>query len=408
MRAHVRLLLPALLGIGAIPPTTGAEYVVTVGGNADGGYGYEYPTNMFSPSDLTIQVGDTVVFENAGGTHNVAADDGSFRCAQGCDAGGGDGAPSGAEWRARVTFSSPGSFGYHCEVHQSMGMRGTITVQGAAPAVDLDQFGLSGSWANAATESQGVVMTVFPDYIGAGQGILFGGWFTFQPGGGQRWYTLQGEVSTGAASATLPIYDTLGGAFDSSQATTTSPVGEAILRLDDCSHGSLAYAFTDGSGRNGTIPIARLLADVNCSADGSNAGGGDYLRSGAWADLGNSGQGLVLDINPLQGVFFGAWYTFLHDAGIGAGAAGQHWYTLQAVGPTGFTTLNGIGIYESSGGVFDAHATTTTTLVGSADISWHDCSSATMTYAFTAGPNAGLAGTLDLARLGSVPDGCSL
>ena len=404
-RQALSLLLLATLPTAALA----TEYHVTVGGSTDGGYGYEYPTNMFSPGDLTVQVGDVVIFENAGGSHNVAADDGSFRCAQGCDAGGGNGDPSGAEWRARVTFTAPGTFGYHCEVHASMGMRGTVRVQGSsAPTFDLDQFGLSGSWANPATESQGIVMTVLPDFVGAGQGVLFGGWFTFQPNGDQRWYTLQGTVTNTDDSATLPIYDTLGGSFDSGQATSTNPVGSALLHFDDCTHGSLAYTFADGSGRSGTIPLSRLLPNVNCSVDGSNIGGGDYLRSGAWADLGNSGQGLVLDINPVQGVFFGAWYTFLPGAAAGADPAAQHWYTLQALTTAGFTTLSGVGIYESSGGRFDAHATTTTTLVGTAGIRWHDCTSATMDYAFTAGANAGRSGTLDLSRLGSVPDGCSL
>jgi hypothetical protein len=251
-------------------------------------------------------------------------------------------------------------------------------------------------------------MTLLPDHAGPGQGILFGGWFTFQPGGGQRWYTLQGVVSSADGAATLPIFDTLGGAFDSGQATATTSVGEAHVQYDDCSHATLAYAFADGSGRSGSIPLVRLLANVNCTADGSNAGGGDYLRSGAWADLGNGGQGLVLDINPVQNVFFGAWYTFLPGADAAAGAAAQHWYTLQALTSAGFTSLTGVGIYESSGGVFDAHAATTTIPVGSADIVWHDCASATMDYAFTAGPHAGRGGTLDLTRLGPVPGGCAL
>ena len=38
------------------------------------------PNNTFSPSNLTIEVGDSVTFVNAGGFHNVEANDGSFRC----------------------------------------------------------------------------------------------------------------------------------------------------------------------------------------------------------------------------------------------------------------------------------------------------------------------------------------
>jgi hypothetical protein len=42
----------------------------------------------FSPQFLTISAGDSVTFLNRGGYHNVVADDGSFRCAHGCDGDG--------------------------------------------------------------------------------------------------------------------------------------------------------------------------------------------------------------------------------------------------------------------------------------------------------------------------------
>ncbi len=91
----------------------------------------------FSPPNLTIQVGDSVRFSNpSAGHHNVVADDGSFRCAAGCDGQGGNGDPSTTTWTFTRTFNTAGTFGYHCEVHGSIGggMHGTITVTGAGPA----------------------------------------------------------------------------------------------------------------------------------------------------------------------------------------------------------------------------------------------------------------------------------
>jgi len=87
----------------------------------------------FSPATLTITAGDTVTFVNRGGFHNVAADDGSFRCAQGCSGSGGD--PNSVLWSSTVTLASPGTLGYHCELHGApgQGMFGTITVQAAPP-----------------------------------------------------------------------------------------------------------------------------------------------------------------------------------------------------------------------------------------------------------------------------------
>ena len=73
----------------------------------------------FSPATLTVVAGDTVTFTNNGGFHNVAADNGSFRCAQNCSGSGGD--PDSTLWSSTVTLASPGTVGYHCEVHGAAG-----------------------------------------------------------------------------------------------------------------------------------------------------------------------------------------------------------------------------------------------------------------------------------------------
>ena len=91
------------------------------------------PDNTFSPSNLTIEMGDTVTFVNAGGFHNVAASNGSFRCAEGCDGQGGNGDPSSSAWSATVTFNNVGTVDYVCEVHAGLGMAGTIVVQQGDP-----------------------------------------------------------------------------------------------------------------------------------------------------------------------------------------------------------------------------------------------------------------------------------
>ncbi len=89
--------------------------------------------NSFVPSTLSIQAGDTVVFHNSGGFHNVKADDGSFRCANACEAlpNDGAGAPSSTWTTAAITFNSVGSFNYFCEIHGGAGgagMSGVINV----------------------------------------------------------------------------------------------------------------------------------------------------------------------------------------------------------------------------------------------------------------------------------------
>ena len=280
-----------------------------------------------------------------------------------------------------------------------------------AGAVNLDQHGLTGSWDNPAINGQGIVMEVEPDFYGAGTGLLFAGWYTndVTAAGGQRWYTLQAQVSSNSASVTSSIYLTQGGSFASSLVTTTTLVGEATLQFSDCTHGSLQYNFSDGSARSGTIPLTRLDANVTCGQAGDNgSAAASYLLSGGWADAGNPGQGFVFDVNPIQNLLFAGWYTYATNAGPNSGPAGQRWYTLQATLVPGTSSVNSIGIYDTTGGVFNQAAPLATNLVGNATLVYHSCSSATLAYTFTAGANAGLSGTLNLSRLGAVPNGCHL
>lgn len=269
----------------------------------------------------------------------------------------------------------------------------------------LNQRGISGSWANPATDSQGLVLEVTPDHFDAQTGNLFAGWFTYAPTGSDRhWYTLQGKVADNA-SAVLPIYRTTGGRFDGAQATQTAAVGTAILSLRDCGQGTLDYRFDDG--REGTIPLQRLLANVDCNAQETPPPApADALYAGTWADFGNSGQGLVMDVAPGQTQLFGAWYTFAATAASGSDASGQRWLTLQAAFPAGARELPGIGIFESTGGVFDQPADTDTVQVGSADLEFVSCSHATLDYRFTSGAFAGRNGRLDLQRVTAIPAGC--
>ncbi|HJU39641.1 MAG TPA: plastocyanin/azurin family copper-binding protein, partial [Tahibacter sp.] len=87
-----------------------------------------------------IRAGDSVRFVNVTGFHNVVADDGAFRCANGCDGQGGNGSPSGALWTATVVFPDPGTVGYYCEAHGApgSGMVGTIVVE--STPVSLQSF----------------------------------------------------------------------------------------------------------------------------------------------------------------------------------------------------------------------------------------------------------------------------
>ena len=76
----------------------------------------------YAPEILTINMGDTVIWENVQGFHDVVAYDGSFTldpCSGPCTIG-------------EITFDTPGTYEYFCSIgnHEAQGMVATIIVNG--------------------------------------------------------------------------------------------------------------------------------------------------------------------------------------------------------------------------------------------------------------------------------------
>jgi len=140
MRRHMRLWVQAgftAMLIGS--PTTWAEEH-TVFAQSD---------LTFEPSELTIAAGDTVTWTNAGGFHNVRADDDSFRCANGCDGDGGDGSPSTDAWSFSLVFTEVGLIPYYCETHgapKGVGMSGSVDVVSDSIFEDGFESGDTDAW----------------------------------------------------------------------------------------------------------------------------------------------------------------------------------------------------------------------------------------------------------------------
>jgi hypothetical protein len=88
----------------------------------------------FSPSQLTINVGETVQWINQGGSHNV---NGSQQSYPNNPASFGSGSVLPAPWTYSHTFNTPGFYQYHCDPHFSAGMTGTITVLGPGFSGDV-------------------------------------------------------------------------------------------------------------------------------------------------------------------------------------------------------------------------------------------------------------------------------
>jgi plastocyanin len=78
---------------------------------------------VFVPDTITVKTGDTVTFKNTGKIpHTATADDGSY-----------DFTPLNAgDSKTTPPFTKPGTFGYKCTYHATLGMIGKVIVTGAA------------------------------------------------------------------------------------------------------------------------------------------------------------------------------------------------------------------------------------------------------------------------------------
>jgi Leucine-rich repeat (LRR) protein len=289
--------------------------------------------------------------------------------------------------------------------------------------VNLDQFGLTGSWYNPTMSGQGILLDSMPDMDAAGGSVLFGGWFTFVGENGinlspdparQRWLTLQGSVSAGATEALLGIYATEDGRFVAPPVVSAELIGFARMRFTDCNTATITSRFFTSARAHyslgfagGPIDLQRLTGSTTCGHDGDNgADGANSLLSGAWYDPALGGQGVLVDISATQHTFFAAWYTYGRTAG---SSPNHRWYTLQAENVrANARSLTRVPIYLTVGGAFQStDPTATTTDIGWADITFESCSEMTLSYAFSTGENDGTTGTVRLARLSPVPQGCS-
>jgi V8-like Glu-specific endopeptidase len=127
--------------------------------------------------------------------------------------------------------------------------------------------GLNGSWYNPATNGQGMLVSVFQD-----TGVMFLAWFTFDVerppedvdamlgGPGQRWLTAQGTFE--GNRATLDIYQTVGGVFDSSDPAPSAPVkiGTMTITWSSCNAAVVSYVI-DSPPLAGEFPIERIALD---------------------------------------------------------------------------------------------------------------------------------------------------
>jgi hypothetical protein len=126
--------------------------------------------------------------------------------------------------------------------------------------------GLNDAWFNSGADGQGFLIIVYPQIE-----QIFLAWFTYdivrppmdvtasvgEPG--HRWLTAQGPFVNNRASLTL--YNTSGGIFDSAEPVPSSqPDGTIVLEFSSCSRGIVTYDI-DSIGWQGLISIERIALD---------------------------------------------------------------------------------------------------------------------------------------------------
>ncbi|MFK7773184.1 MAG: plastocyanin/azurin family copper-binding protein [Saprospiraceae bacterium] len=108
----------------------------------------------FSPTDLTITVGQTVQWVNTGGSHNVNGTTATYP-----NNPESFGNSIGAGWTFDHTFMTAGSYDYQCDPHVGLGMSGTITVMPLPPTYTIGLV-TGDSDMNGEADSVGVVCTL--------------------------------------------------------------------------------------------------------------------------------------------------------------------------------------------------------------------------------------------------------
>ena len=125
-----------------------------------------------------------------------------------------------------------------------------------------------------------------------------------------------------------------------------------------------------------------------------------FALTGSWFNAATAGQGLTVEVYPDfvssgKGLLAGGWFTY--DT-----SGNQRWLFLQgSMSSTHGATID-VGIYASSGGIFDAPPATSAVNYGSGLLTFYDCSHATLAFTFIDGRS----GTIPYERLTS-PSACT-
>ena len=351
------LILPMFV---LVPSAWSATHIVTVG------------DNFFTPSSLTIEVGDTVEWRNAAGgmSHNVTANDRSFASV------------TSSSFTFSQTFDTAGTVSYLCTIHPDQ-MNGVITVQGGP--VPEPELALTEVSVAAGSYHQGSFISIVAQVDNTGTAA-------------------SGEYSVAfyaSNNGTITAEDTLIGSQDRASLEAGENSNRSFNAIIPASLATGTYFigaivnFADSNSDNNTNADDEVIIVTEADSFKINAGMND-----AWYNPATDGQGFFVTVFPnIQKMFLG-WFTYdveLPDPDITAtiGDPGQRYMT--AFGDISGDTAT-LQVDLVTGGIFDsAEPVPSHQPDGTITIKFNDdCITGELTYDIIA---ANVAGVIPIQRI---------
>jgi plastocyanin len=319
----------------------------------------------FSPSSLTIEVGDTVRWTNASGgmTHNVTADDNSFN------------STTSSGFTFEMTFNSVAEILYHCTIHSTSAatggtaMNGSISVIAASGSADVSVESINATdGAFEAGEDFRVMATL--KNLGDATSGAFNVSFYASP---------DNEVTSGDNFlGTKSINNLVAGESENIDESMDLP---ETLVAGDYFIGAIIDLNDSKPGNNSNMDETPIFVFTQFIM---NAGLND-----AWYDPTTDGQGFFITVFPDLNFVTLAWFTYDTelpplDATANLGDPGHRWMTAGGVINNDEAVLD---IEFTSGGIFDAPSEIVRTdplgADGTLTLKFDNCGTGTIDYDIT-------------------------
>lgn len=268
MRTTIRTILLTAAALLLLTSPAAAQSTVEV----------DIQDSNFAPADVTVEVGDTVMWTQTGMLpHSVTADDGAFDSSPDC-AGGSECMVEGDTFS--FTFDEPGEYAYYCRVHGGpggVGMAGVVTVTAA------DSGSEDGGEDDTDTGAEVTGSLTLSDQSGDGNSVVVDeatisgsdGWIVIHADDGGAPGPVIGHVA-------LPEGTSSDVEVELHEALSADATVWPMLHIDAGEAGVYEFPGADGPvTADGDVVVAPLSYTVEAAADDAGTDGGSMPVTGA-------------------------------------------------------------------------------------------------------------------------------